>query len=239
MGADVAQRRAARSSDLFRHPTSAVVCGPSRPFLNWIAYALVSETPSWFFWTDVRSPGQGPDETGPLAKGMIPAERLHVLLPSELARSELPPDLNIRSVLKPDGARISTQDLTTFLRLPQHTQKIVSLIPADAERVVIVLTNAQRMVALYPTETVGGFVRAIVKAGASFLVTFSDAPGEKRLAFDYIFHLKGEDPRKWEQATLFVERGKASGVFHTGSELHLSDIPAVSSVLRRELGPSR
>ncbi len=235
----MAQRKPARSTDLFHHPTSAVLCGSSRAFLNWIAYALVSEPSSWFFWTDVRSPGQVPDETGPLAKGRIPAERLDVLLPSELARSELPPDLNVGSVLKPDGTRISTQDLTTFLRLPQHTQKIVSLIPADAERVVIVLSNAQRMVALYPTETVGGFVRAIVHAGASFLVTFSDTPGEKRLAFDYIFHLKGEDPRMWEQATLFVERGKASGVFRTGSELNLSAIRGVSSVLRRELGSSR
>jgi hypothetical protein len=169
---------------------------------------------------------------------MIPEERLEVLLPSELGRSEVPPNLDIRVVLKEDGTREWTPDLNVFLRLPQHTQKLISKIPAGAERVVIVLSNSQRMVALYPTESVAGFVRAIVQAGASFLVTFSDAPGEKRLAFEYIFHLQGEDPRRWDQAELFVEKGTTSGVFRTGSRLRLPTIPGVSSVLSRELGAS-
>ena len=150
---------------IFGRPTAVILCG-RRPLLNWLISALASKTDPEFIWTDVRLRGEVLAEADPLGRGFVSSDRSNVVFPQELApkrprRAALPRG-ECRTKVPPPTVR----RLGDFLRLPLHTRGRLAGAPTGGQPIVLALSNARRMVALYPAETVAPVVRPIVEEGA-------------------------------------------------------------------------
>lgn len=218
---------------LFPRPTSVLLCGPSRPLLNWTAYALAASTDPGFIWTDIRPPGESLDAIDPLARGLIPSERLNIVHPTEILPERSGAPAAARSVAPSSPTVRRLQD---FVRLPLHTQRLLTGEPTRGRPIVLVLSNAQRMVGLYPAQNVAPVVKAIVEAGVILLVTFADVPPEGHEAFDLVLRLEGGDPTNWSRATLKVEKAPADGLLRAGAALRLGEFAPIAPVLTAVLG---
>lgn len=213
---------------LFVRPTSVFVSGTSRGFLNWVAYALALNSGPFFRWTDVRLRGELFEPNDLLARSLIPSDQLSFRYPEEL-----------RPGAGPEAASGSPRDsaeMAALLRLPQSTRETVATLPSMGRPVPLVLSNAHRIVALYPAPGIGPIVRAIVAAGAILIVTFADAPPDGRRAFETVLHLRGREVSEWTAARLAVEQAPDDGSFRAGTELRLSEVPAIADVLRPIFG---
>jgi len=215
---------------LFNRPTTVFIGGNNRPLLNWVAYGLALDANPEFLWTDVRIPGELFDRTDILARSIIPSDRLTFVYPSELARTSAPPASGTPAPgsTSPSSALSPSEALR---QLPVRSQQLLASLPAGGPPVPVVLSNAHRILALYPADTVGPILRAIVSAGAIFLMTFADSPPEGRRQFETVLHVNGPDPPGWGQATLRIEKSPVGGPFKTGSEVRLREIPAIADVL--------
>ena len=221
---------------VFVRPTSVFVSGNSRPLLNWVAFALASSSDPTFVWTDVRLRGETVDPKDPLASNVIPEDRLSLVNADQLTRNDAVANMAFAGVIRSDEPPENVRRLTDFLRLPSHTQELLAATRRRGRPPVLVLSNAHRMVALYPTDTVAPVVHAIVDSGAILLVTWADAPPEGRLAFTHILHVDGGAPSSWRQATLKVEKGGARGLPGEGSASPLGQVGPVAEILTRHLG---
>jgi hypothetical protein len=211
-----------------------IVCGSDRPLLNWVAFALASVSDPAFIWTDIRLEGEVLADTDPLSRRLIPRDRLNVVRPSELERSD--PTVVEGSVVRADEPPETLRRLVDFLRLPVHTQRLLSGGPPGGQPMVLVLSNAQRIVALYPTTSdVAPTVRAIVETGTTLIMTFADAAPEGRLAFETVLHLEGTDARKWREAGLRAEKGPSPGPLGAGTRYRLGEFEPVATILSRHL----
>ena len=221
------------ASPLFPRPTSVFLCGREPALLHWVTYALASGSDPDFIWTDVRPAGEAPPLSDPLARNCVPPDRLNVVRPSEILPRDpsapLPPSAPIAP--PPTVAR-----LADFLRLPLHTQRLLTGAPKGGQPMVLILSNAQRMVGLYPTDAVSMVVRTIVDSGAILLVTFAGEPPEGREAFDTVLLLSGDPPERWRDATVRVERAPATGPLGAaGAVVRLAEIPPIVAVLAASL----
>lgn len=221
---------------LFEPRTSVFLCGSGRSLLNWVAYALVADHSGGFLWGHVELKGEVLEDTDLLKTSLIPKERLITVSPGQLVRDERAGDLPLGGLVRSEGDDPSIGSLADFLRLPNQTQELISQLPREGPRPVLVLSGAHRLGALYSPEQVGPTVRTVVEAGGSMLVVWADAPVEGRLAFEHILHVKGDVPSRWREAVLTVERGWPAPPLQTGVEVPLGDVPSVASVLRKSWG---
>lgn len=223
---------------LFVRPTSVFISGTNRSFLNWVAYSLALNSGPFFRWTDVRIRGELFDPTDVLARGLIPSDQLSFRYPEELRPTpgtDAPSD-SVRA--RPAAGTAASGEMAALLRLPQSTRETMASLPAQGRPVPLVLSNAHRIVALYPGPGIGPIVRAIVAAGAILIVTFADAPPDGRRAFETVLHLEGGSVAAWTTARLSVEQAPPDGIFRADTELPLAEIPAVADVLRPVFGPT-
>jgi hypothetical protein len=220
---------------IFSRPTSVILFGSNRPLLNWVAYALASETDPGFIWTDVRLWGEVLADVDPLARNLVPPNRLAVVYPNALVPNDAAANMAIGGVVRGDEPSDTVRQLVDFLRLPLPTQRLLSGATSGGQPIVLVLSNAHRIVAFYPVETVASVIQAIVGAGVTLFETFADAPLEGREAFETILHVEGNDPKEWRQATLRVEKGTSAGPLRTGSKYRLGELDPVAAVLTRDL----
>jgi len=218
-------------SEAFVRPSSAILCGSPGALLDWVALGFARTNPGGYFWTDVRLPEQRVDRRGPLARHAIPPEQLSVVEPEVLSRNDAPANAAIWAVVSPSESAPALGQLADFLRLPSHTQRLIASRGNAAGPPVLVLSNAHRIAAEYPTESVGPLVRAIVGAGVSLFMTFSDEPPKGRLAFDNVWHLEAGDVSSWREAQLVVEAGTFGPPLTAGSKVPLSRISRLSGVL--------
>jgi hypothetical protein len=149
----------------------------------------------------------------------------------ELAPNELVANAAITAGIRPDSPVDELERLADFLRLPAPTQELISSRGAEPGPIVLVLSNAHRLAAFYPSGTVGPLIRAIVSRGVSVLFTFADTPPQGRLVFDNIWHVNAIDPLFWKEGRFRVERGDPSGPLAAGSEVRLETLPVVAPVL--------
>lgn len=211
--------------ELTQRPTSVFVHGSNRALLNWVMYVLLSSSDPGYFWTDVRLPEEVLDPLDPLACGAVPPNQLSVIFPEDL-RPSTPPLDAMASMLATEDSSDAIHRVTGFLRLPHHTQDLISR-KAHAGRVTLFgLSNAHRTAALYREETVRSTVRAIHESGVSLTMTWADAlPGASRV-FDFVIEVEGSHPSGWKEAHLRCLLGSSVGPLRAGVRLRLSSIPA-------------
>lgn len=217
-------------------PTSVIAYGDSGPLVHWVVYALAIETDPGFIWTDIRLPTDVPPAEDPLARQVVPAGQMNVVRPIDL--------LPTPSASRGSGASASSEpshpatvrQMGDFLRLPLHTQRLLSGAPKGDHPIVLVLSNSQRMVDQYPTDRVAPVVRAIVEAGTVLFVTYTGGSPEGRAAFDTILKVEGRGPSDWKRAALHVERAPPGSPFRAGANVPLAHLEPVARVLNRSLG---
>jgi len=219
--------------DLFEPRTSVFLSGSSRPLLNWVAYALVAERPGGFLWGHVQLEGEILDEGDLLKTQLIPRDRLIIVSPIELVRDELAGNLALGGLVRSEKADDSVRSFADFLRLPAQTQEMISRLPREGPQPVLVLSGGHRIAPYYSAETVGPTIRSIVESGGSMLVTWADTLVAARLEFERVLQLKGDEPAKWRDAVLKVEKGWSTDPLRSGAELRLGDLPGIASVLSR------
>ena len=220
---------------LFPRPTSVFISGNSRALLNWVAYALAAASDPEFVWTDVRLSEESIASDDLLSRDRIPVERLHLVAPSELTPDDATANMAVSTVIRADEPPEDLRRLTEFLRLPIRTQRVLEQASGEGPPRVVVLSNGHRLVAIYSnTAMVTSAVHAIVSSGVAFIMTFADSPPGGRLAFETVIHVDGGDPTAWRLAKIRVEKAPIGGVFTAGSELLLTDVESVATVLHQE-----
>ena len=218
---------------LFEPRTSVFLCGNGRSLLNWVAYALVAGHPGGFLWGHVQLEGEVLEKSDLLKSDRIPPERVITVSPRELVRDEFAGNVAVGGLVRTDREDDAARSFADFLRLPSQTQDLISQLPREGPRPVLVLSGAHRLAPLYSLQEVGPTVRSIVEHGGSMMVVWADAPVAGRLEFEHILLLKGDDPEAWRDGVLTVERGWPDGSLPTGAEVRLRDVPAVASVLEK------
>jgi hypothetical protein len=220
---------------MFDHPTSVILCGDSRPLLNWVAFALAFGNPGGYAWTDIQLEGEVRDDADLLQTHLIPEDRFFEVSPDRLMLDDFAGNVALGGLVRSGDPPEAVQRFADFLRLPSHAQSLISRLPRDGPPAILVLSNAQRIAGLYSWETAAPAIRSVVRSGASLLMTWAEAPTKARLEFERVFHLKGKERAAWSDAILSVERGTSTGPLRTGAELRLGDLPEVASVLGRSV----
>ncbi|HYK93594.1 MAG TPA: hypothetical protein VEY07_06090 [Thermoplasmata archaeon] len=219
----------------FDRPTSVIICGSDRPLLNWIAFALAGCVDPRFAWTDVQMEGEQLDPLDPLSRHLIPPARFDSVTPFQMGAEVVPAGISPEKLIRPDERGETVRHLADFIRLPAHTQERISQIPSGHEPAVLVLSNGHRLVALYPSASVGRAVGAIVSAGATLIMTFADAPPAGRLAFSAVVHVSGRGMADWREATLRVEKGGPVDGVRAGSSRPLGELPTLGPAMGKHL----
>lgn len=223
------------SPTLFPKPTSVILCGASRPLLNWVAYALASKSDPEFVWTDVRLSGELPAPDDLFSREVIPADRLRLVGPRELMPDDAAANMALSAVIRDDETPENLNQVLEFMRLPTPTQNVLAETTGGKSPHVVVLSNGHRLVAIYPDiDMVRPTLRAIVGAGVAMIMTWADAPPGGRAAFDVVMHVQGNDPEGWRLAKLRIEKAPTGSIFRAGSESLLADVDPIASILRRE-----
>jgi len=217
--------------DLFEPRTSVIICGSGRSLLNWVAYGLVVEHSGGFLWGRVQLEGEVLEDSDLLKTSLIPPDRLIVVAPKELEQNELEGNVAVSYLIQTEGDEEERRSFVDFLRLPHQTQEMIAGLPQDGPRPVLVLSGAHRLHAYNPPDVVGPMIRTVVETGGPVCMLWADAPDASRLGFDHILHLKGDEPSKWKEAFMTVERGWNQGPLQTGAKVGLPDLPPVAAVL--------
>jgi len=219
--------------DLFEPRTSVILCGSGRSLLNWVAYGLVVGHPGGFLWGHVRLEGEVLEDTDLLKASLIPPDRLIAVAPKDLAGNELESNVAISYLIQSEGDERARHSFLEFLRLPHQTQEMIAGLPHDGPSPVLVLTGAHRLHSINPPNVAGPMIRTVVETGGPVCMLWADAPDAGRFEFEHILHLKGDQPAKWREAFLTVERGWPQGLLQTGATVSLRDLPAVAAVLAK------
>jgi len=175
--------------------------------------------------------GEVLEDTDLLKTPLIPPNQLIVVAPKELERNELESNVALSALVRTDDDQDAAHSLSEFLRLPHQTQEMIAALPADRPRPVLVLSGAHRLHTLYPPEVVPPLIRTIVETGGPVCMLWADAPNANRFGYEHVLHLKGEEPSKWREASLTVEKGWAEGPLQTGATVRLSELASVAAVL--------
>jgi len=220
----------------FSRPISVVVRGSNRPLLNWVALALATEANPQFIWNDVRLRGEKLSDLDPLARDLIPTDRLNIAVPTAFVPDHAAASTPTSGVIRDDEPSDNIRLLKEFLRLPQGAQRLLSMPPAGDRPTVLVLSNAHRLVAVYPSETLAPVLTTLTGAGVTLIMTFADAGPESHRAFDVALEVEGNDPKEWRGAVIRVEQGPLEGPLRPGSRYPLGDFQPAAGLLARELG---
>jgi len=217
--------------DLFEPRTSVILCGNGRSLLNWVAYALVLGHPGGFLWGHVQLEGEVLEDSDLLRTQLIPPDHFIVVAPKELQRDELAGNAVLSYLIRSEGDDEAARSFSGFLRLPQQTQEMIAQLPHDGPRPVLVLSGAHRLHTFYPPDVVGPVIRTIVETGGPVFMLWADAPNANRFGYEHILHLKGDEPSRWKEAFITVEKGWNQGPLQVGAKVGLRDLPPVAAVL--------
>ena len=141
-------------------------------------------------------------------------------------------------MIHPEEPGDQKQVLVNFLRLPEHTQDLISRAPKTGLVPALGLSNCHRIAALFPPETIRPTLQGIKDSGSSLIITWADAlPGSAK-EFDFVLGIEGLGPRSWRSALLRCDRGDSSGAIRAGKRFRLGDLAPIAEVLS-PLGLSR
>ena len=217
--------------DLFEPRTSVILCGSGRSLLNWVAYGLVQGHPGGFLWGHVQLDGEVLEDTDLLRTPLIPPDHLIVVAPKELERNEVAGNIAVSHLIRSEGEEETVRSFSEFLRLPRQTQEMIAGLPPEGSKPILVLSGAHRLHTFYPPDVVAPTIRTLVESGGPVFMLWADAPNANRFGYEHILHLKGEEPSKWREAFVTVEKGWTQGPLQTGAKVGLRDLPPVAAVL--------
>ena len=216
--------------ELTDHPTNVLLHGSSRPLLNWVMYAVLDRSSPNFRWTDVRLREERLDPLDPLARHVLPEGQLSIIEPADLRRSPDPGTV-VSSMIHSDEPTESLQRVMEFLRLPTHTQELISQATPTKRPAPFALSNCHRLAALFPVNSVEPTLRAIRSSGVSLVMTWADALPASAQLFDFVLGVEGSDPTAWKDAVLNCELGRSEGAVRVGRRLRLGELRSIADVL--------
>jgi hypothetical protein len=193
-------------------------------------YAMLVRANPNFMWTDIRLSEEVLDPLDPLARHVVPERQLSVIRPEVLRRTPEPAGV-LSTMIHPDEPDDRKRQLENFLRLPEHTQDLISRVPKTGIMPVFGLSNAHRIAALFPPDAIRPTLHGIKASGTSLIMTWADAlPGSAK-EFDFVLGVEGLGPRSWRSALLRCDRGDSSGPARAGKRFRLGDLAPIAEVL--------
>jgi hypothetical protein len=219
---------------LFDRPQAVLVYGPARSMVNLALFAFAEATTPVFHWLDIGVPGEERVPADPVRLGWIPEERLWLVERPEMLRpNDLTANLALFGLIRSDEPPATVAQLVEFLRLPDFSQRILSIRPHDGRPGALAVTNANRVMAAYPPQRVPAILALHLHAGFSVLVGYADSAGPGRNVFDFVFHLDGENLAEWSTSHLVCEKGITSGPLRDARPVALGDLPLLSNVFSK------
>ncbi len=216
--------------ELTQRPTSVFLHGSNRALLNWVMYALLDRSDPNFRWTDVHLREEPLDPLDPLARHVIPESQLSLVEPDELQRSP-DPSASLSSMVHPEEPAESIRRALAFLRLPSHTQDLISRTSPGGSPAQVGMSNGHRLLAAFPAATVQPTIRAILDSGVTFVMTWADAVPSTSKAFDFVLGVEGAGPADWNNAVLNCGIGNSVGPVRAGKRLRLGELGPIANVL--------
>ena len=223
---------------LFSRPSSVLVHGPSRASINLALFALAESTTPEFQWVDIGVPGEERVASDPVRLGWIPHERLWLVdRPESLRPDDLAANLALFGLIRSDEPPASLAQVTEFLRLPELSQRILALRPEDGRPGALAVTNAQRVMAMFPTHRVPPILAVHQNAGFSLFVGYADTAGPGQNLFDFVFYLDCENVSEWRRSHLVCTKGISTGPLREARAVPLEQIPVFAKTFSRAVEP--
>jgi hypothetical protein len=221
----------------FAKPAAVFVFGTNRPLLKWVTLALLSPYSSRAYWTDVRLEGETLEPLDPLALHAVAEDHIHVVHPKEMERNEQEAqrvEAATATMVRSDEVPESLRQISEFLRLPAHSRARVASVAVSGQPAIMIVSNAHHFVGIYPRESVGPIIHAILESGVCLFVLWTGPPPPLRTVFDVVLSVEG-DVAHWRDATLTCEQGIPTGPLGPGRPCRLGDLPAIARVLERSI----
>jgi hypothetical protein len=173
----------------------------------------------------------------PIAKGVIPEDRLLIRDSQELAPDHAAANAMITAGRGPSGDLAQLERISELLRLPQPTRDLLASKGSTSAPLVLVVSNGHRLLPLYTAEMVRSVLRTLIAHGVALINTFPAPPTEARFIFGNVWRLSASDPRHWRKAQIEVERAEPQGPIPKLGTFRLEEFPTVSDPLRQTLDP--
>ena len=184
-------------------------------------------------WVDFRVADTAPDESGPVAGGVVPKDHLYVVTKSEAKPGPAVTDRALWTVIRSDEPKDTIAELTDFLRLPPRAQEIVGRAGGQGRRLSLVVANSDRIREFYPGYA--QLIRALIDTTvrANMVPIFASLPPTDPgyLAFDLVFEVRAQGLAQWREGTLRCEKAPAGSEFVAGRSTPLSAFPELASLL--------
>lgn len=221
-------------------PVSVFVGGGSRPITNLVAYAIAENLDTTPFWLDIRDPHDHTPLSDPARLGWIPPDRLFVSeRVAELEPQDSVANAALWSIVRTDEPQNVLSHLADLLRLPSVLQEVVGrATPAGLQR-ALGIANMDLAAHLYPgePEALRAFLMTLLQSSLSIVAAYTGKVSTRRFAFDLVYSVDGEGKEDWRDATISCEQGLAPLAPAVAGSRKISEIPALSRVFARTLGP--
>ena len=186
-------------------------------------------------WLDIRDPGGPPEPYDELLRAVVgPRRAYRTAPPDDLAPENAAANLALWTVIRSDEPTEVVAQFVDFLRLPTSVQKMFEQFgPADTSPTLVV-TNSDRIAALYPedVESTKGFVDVFARQGIKLVATIVGIERKDRFAYQHVYRLRSPPGSRWEEATWAVETPTPTGGSALGPTHRLGDAPGIRELLR-------
>ena len=217
--------------ELTQRPTSVFLHGSNRALLNWVMYALLDRSDPNFRWTDVHLRGRATGPTRPSRAPRHPRESAEPCRTRRVSNAARTPPLRYRRWFIRRSLAESIRRALAFLRLPSHTQDLISRTSPGGSPAQVGMSNGHRLLAAFPAATVQPTIRAILDSGVTFVMTWADAVPSTSKAFDFVLGVEGAGPADWNNAVLNCGIGNSVGPVRAGKRLRLGELGPIANVL--------
>lgn len=217
------------------------VHGSSRTVVLRLVYAMARANDPNPTWVDIRDTDLPVDPPGPTELGWIPENHLYLVCLADAKPQDAVANMALWNVVRSDEPSSVIGEFRDFLRLPPTIQDAVSRVGAEPSRPVFVIANSDRLRAYYPKD-VGGvrpIINAMLHGGVLPLFAAAGAPGEGRLAFDFVFEVRAPDLDHWRTGSLVCEKAPPGTSVSIDTPIPLASLTDVSAYLEATPESSR